>query len=232
MNADHAAVPRPLRKEHPLPHPAPHPAPRPTRTGRMATSARARSVLAGSALSVAGLLTGCSADADSDAAANAEAGFVAGNGVVTVLPLPERAKPGPVAGETLDGEEISLADYAGKTVVINVWGSWCAPCRAEADDLVEAAKELADDNVAFLGINTRDPDKTSAQAFARQYKVRYPSIYDQAGRTLLAFHGTLSPNAIPSTLVIDEEGRVAASILGETTKSTLIGVVEEVQAAS
>ena len=203
-------------------HTAPSPCARvhPRRLGRF--------IRATVALAVCAVVAGCSADASP----TTETGFISGNGVVTVLPVDEREKPGPVTGETIDGDPISLADYKGMTVVVNVWGSWCAPCRAEADDLVEASKELDDDNVAFLGIDSRDLDKSAARAFTRRYEVPYPSLYDQSGKTLLAFSDTLSPNTIPSTLIIDDQGRVAASILGETTKATLIDIVDEVQAAS
>jgi len=84
--------------------------------------------------------------------------------------------------------------------------------------------------VEFLGINSRDLDRAAAQAFQRRFEVPYPSIYDQQGKTLLAFRGTLSPNAIPSTVVIDAEGRVAASVIGEVSRSTLVGLVEDVMA--
>jgi len=170
------------------------------------------------------VLSACSNEVGS----SGDSGFVSGKGIITRLPVSDRKEPGQVAGETLDGEPISLDDYAGKTVVVNVWGSWCAPCRAEAPDLVAASEELADDDVEFLGINSRDLDRVAAQAFQRRFEVPYPSIYDQQGKTLLAFRGTLSPNAIPSTVVIDEEGRVAASVIGEVTKATLVGLVEDV----
>lgn len=171
-------------------------------------------------------LTACSDDVGS----SGDAGFVSGKGVITRLAVDDRKEPGEVAGETLEGEPISLEDFEGKTVVVNVWGSWCAPCRAEAPDLAAASKELAADDVEFLGINSRDLDRAAAQAFQRRFEVPYPSIYDQQGKTLLAFRGTLSPNAIPSTVVIDAEGRVAASVIGEVSRSTLVGLVEDVMA--
>lgn len=173
--------------------------------------------------------TGLSACSD-DVGSSGDAGFVSGKGVITRLAVDDRKEPGEVAGETLEGEPISLEDFEGKTVVVNVWGSWCAPCRAEAPELAAASEELADDDVEFLGINSRDLDRAAAQAFQRRFEVPYPSIYDQKGQTLLAFRGTLSPNAIPSTVVIDDQGRVAASVIGETTRSTLVGLVEDVQA--
>jgi thiol-disulfide isomerase/thioredoxin len=174
------------------------------------------------------VLTGCT-DTPSG---SGDSGFISGKGVITTLPVAEREKPGDVSGNTIDGDPISLADYAGKTVVVNVWGSWCAPCRAEAPDLVDAAAELADKDVAFLGINSRDLNEAAARAFVRRFEVPYPSIYDQGGQTLLAFRGTLTANSIPSTVVIDEQGRVAARVLGEVSRSTLVGLVEDVQAGA
>jgi thiol-disulfide isomerase/thioredoxin len=185
---------------------------------RRRTTALAAVLLAGLALSA------CS----SDVGTSGDTGFVAGKGIITRLPATEREAPGEVSGETLEGEPLSLEDFEGKTVVVNVWGSWCAPCRAEAPELVAASEELADRDVEFIGINSRDLDKAAALAFQRRFEVPYPSIYDQQGRTLLAFRGTLSPNAIPSTVVIDDRGRVAASVIGEVTRSTLVGLVEDV----
>ena len=157
-------------------------------------------------------------------------GFVDGSGVITVLPKGERRQPGTVAGETLEGQQVSLADYRGKVVVMNVWGSWCAPCRAEAADLAAAARELMPQGVVFLGINTRDNGKDTALAFQDKQQVPYSSIFDPGGQNLLAFRGTLSPNAIPSTVVIDAEGRVAASVIGEVTSpTTLVDIVEDVR---
>ena len=165
----------------------------------------------------------------SNVGSSGDQGYIDGKGVITVLPDGDRKAPGEVAGETLAGEDVSLAAYAGKVVVVNVWGSWCPPCRAEADDLTEASRQLAAQGVVFLGINTRDTSADNARAFERKYAVPYPSIYDPGGRNLLAFHGTLTPNAIPSTVVIDERGRVAASILGEVTSATtLVDLVDEV----
>ncbi len=94
--------------------------------------------------------------------------------------------------------------------------------------LADAARDLAKQDVAFLGIDSRDPSESAARAFVRRFDIPYPSIYDQQGRTLLAFRGTLNPNAIPSTVIIDREGRVAASVLGEISRTTLYDLVEEV----
>lgn len=156
-------------------------------------------------------------------------GYIDGKGVITRLAEAERRAPGKVEGETLDGKQVSLADFEGKVVVVNVWWSNCPPCRAEAKDLVEASIELAAMDVEFLGINTRDSSPSAGRAYERRYKVPYSSIFDADGQNLLAFSRTLSPNSIPSTLIIDKQGRVAASILGEvTSKTTLINLVEDV----
>jgi thiol-disulfide isomerase/thioredoxin len=147
--------------------------------------------------------------------------------VITSLPVAERKQPGPVSGTTIDGAPLALSDYAGKVVVVNVWGSWCAPCRAEAPMLAHAARDLSGKDVAFLGIDSRDPSESAARAFVRRFDVPYPSIYDQKGSTLLAFRGTLAPNSIPSTVVIDRQGRVAASVLGQISRTTLYDLVDD-----
>lgn len=192
------------------------------------TRIRRTAVMSAAALMAAVVLTGCGSDVGSTGGN----GYIDGDGTITVLPVAERKKPGDVSGETLEGEDISLADFAGKVVVVNVWGAWCPPCRAEADDLVAAANELAAKDVAFLGINTRDNSRDNAIAFQDKRNVPYPSIYDPGGRNLLAFQGQLSPNAIPSTVVIDAQGRIAARVLGEVPSAqTLVDLVDEVSKA-
>lgn len=173
---------------------------------------------------VVALLMGCSSTTASE---EGGIGFTAGDGSVTIIAADEREPAPELAGETLEGEPLSTAQFAGQLIVLNVWGSWCAPCRAEAPELVAAAE--AEPEVAFIGINTRDLDPAQAQAFVRSFEVPYPNIYDPDGALLLDF-GQLPPKAIPSTLVIDDQGRVAARILGETSSGTLLGVLEEVRA--
>jgi thiol-disulfide isomerase/thioredoxin len=182
--------------------------------------------LAGAVVAAVALsASGCSSDVGN----TGDKGYISGKGVITVLPEADREKPGDVAGETVEGAELSLSSYAGKVVVVNVWGAWCPPCRAEADELAAAARELAPQGVQFVGINTRDYSKDNALSFQRTYDVPYPSIYDPGGRNLLAFRGTLTPNSIPSTVIIDRQGRVAASILGEVpSTTTLVDLIEDV----
>ena len=175
------------------------------------------------------LAVALTAAACSNVDSTGDKGYIDGKGVITLLAAGDRKEPGDVSGETLEGKDLSLSAYAGKVVVVNVWGSWCPPCRAEADNLAAAAEQLAPKGVVFLGIDTREPSRDNGLSFQRRYDVPYPSLYDPGGRTLLAFRRTLTPNAIPSTVVIDAQGRVAASILGEVTSTaTLVDLVEDV----
>ncbi|WP_460660600.1 TlpA family protein disulfide reductase [Kribbella swartbergensis] len=174
------------------------------------------------------VVAGCSSGEQAAENRQGQTGFVSGSGNVSVFAPAER-KPAPaISGTTLDDKPWSLADQAGKVVVLNVWGSWCSPCRKEAPDLVAAAKELGP-SVQFVGLNTRDLDKAPARKFAQEFGVTYPSIYDPSGKLLLGFRGQISASAIPSTLVIDKNGKVAARVIGEVTKQTLVGMVKDAQ---
>jgi thiol-disulfide isomerase/thioredoxin len=168
-------------------------------------------------------LVGCSDDVGS----SGNQGYVAGKGIITSVKAADRKQPGEVSGRTLDGRKVSLADFRGKVVVVNVWGSWCGPCRAEAPMLAQAARDLAGKGVEFLGIDSRDPSKDAAKAFVRRFDIPYASLYDQQGGTLLAFRGTLTPNSVPSTVVVDPQGRVAGSVLGNLSRTTLDDLVED-----
>jgi len=171
---------------------------------------------------VLALVTGCGAEGTGDK------GYIEGDGLITQVAPADRRELGELRGRTLDGDSVDVADHRGKVVVVNVWWSQCPPCRAEADDLAEAARTLRSDDVVFLGIDTRDATTSAPLAFQRRYDVGYPSIFDPDGETLLAFRGTVSPNAIPSTIVIDPQGRIAASVLGALTSArTLVELVRD-----
>jgi thiol-disulfide isomerase/thioredoxin len=185
------------------------------------TSVRAVPLALGLACALA--LAGCSNDVGS----SGNQGYVAGKGIITSVKAADRKQPGEVSGRTLDGERVSLADFRGKVVVVNVWGSWCGPCRAEAPMLAQASRDLAGKGVVFLGIDSRDPSKDAAKAFVRRFDIPYASLYDQQGTTLLAFRGTLTPNSVPSTVVVDPQGRVAGSVLGNLTRTTLDDLVDD-----
>ena len=173
------------------------------------------------------LLTGCSS-----LQGTGDKGFYTGDGGVNVVKAVDRGDPVELTGTDLDGNPIDLADYRGKPVVITVWGSWCGPCRAEAPDVVATANELGD-RAQFVGINLRDPSTTSSKAFVRNFDVPYPSVFSPDGKAMLQFQGTLGPNSIPSFVVLDAEGRVAASILGTLpSQQTLVDLVSDVAAES
>jgi thiol-disulfide isomerase/thioredoxin len=131
---------------------------------------------------------------------------------------------GPALGSN---QTISTQEFRGKVVVINVWGSWCPPCRKEAPDLQAASVETKD-IAQFVGITSKDYDPAPAQAFVRSFKITYPSIYDPTGKVLLAFAGKLPPSAIPSTMIIDREGRLAVRVLSEVSKITLVDMINDV----
>jgi len=170
--------------------------------------------------------TGCSSPFS---ASQTSGGFVSGDGSITVLEPREREHLPEISGTSLEGEELSTAQFDGQVLVLNVWGSWCDPCIEEAPALDEVATQLADDGVQFVGINIRD-QLTSAQLFQDQHGVSYPSIFDPDSSTLLQVPSALYPVATPTTYVVDPQGRVAVRILDKTTASTLAGLIEDVLA--
>lgn len=140
----------------------------------------------------------------------------------------QRHAPGSVRGTTLTGGTIDLRDYAGRVVVINVWGSWCLPCRKQAPALNAAAQELAGEGVAFLGLNVDDDSVEQARAYQRDFKLRYPSIFDPTRKNLSALRAQVS-EVYPMTVVIDAQGRVAASSVGELrNRRAIVDLVHEV----
>jgi thiol-disulfide isomerase/thioredoxin len=158
-----------------------------------------------------------------------DSNIVQGTGEITQVVAADRQPAPDISGETLDGEQLSLSDYEGQIVVLNVWGSWCAPCRAEAPNLVTVAEDTADQGVRFLGINTRDLERANAQAFERTYGVEYPSLFDPNGELVLEFpSGSLNPQAIPSTLIIDRQGDIAARALKPLSEDELRNALEPV----
>lgn len=159
-------------------------------------------------------------------------GYVSGDGTIVRLDPADRGKPIELTGDTLEGEKVDLATFRGKPVVVNVWWSNCPPCRSESPKLVSAHTQIAQ-KATFLGINTRDGSVDGPKAFERKHEITWPSLFSPDGTALLPFAktGLLNPSTIPSTVILDAEGRVAASISGEVTSSTtLADLVDDVAA--
>ena len=158
------------------------------------------------------------------------ASATATDGVVEVIAAEDREEIDPITGTLLDGGAFDSAALTGRVVVYNVWGSWCAPCRTEAPELKRVWQETQRLGVQFVGINVRDND-ASAQAFEDNYGIDYPSITtDTSSQAILAFGPALPPNAVPSTMIVDASGRLAARIVGPVDYSTLSTLVTETAA--
>ncbi|MEV7448552.1 TlpA family protein disulfide reductase [Streptomyces nigra] len=198
----------------------------------MSAVRRARSriaPLAASAAVAALALSACSSGGTSGG--GGDTNFVAGGNGVDTVKRGERAEAPELSGATIDGKQLTTADYKGKVLVVNVWGSWCPPCRAEAKNFQTVYTDLKDQGVQFVGINTRDTSTTPAKAFEKEFGVTYPSLYDPTGKQMLRFgKGTLNPQAIPSTLVIDRDGNIAARALTPLGEDTLRDMIEPVLA--
>ncbi|MEY4137373.1 MAG: hypothetical protein RL205_1501 [Actinomycetota bacterium] len=161
----------------------------------------------------------------------AGSGFVAGDGSLVVIDESQRQPAPDIIGTTLDGKPFSLASLRGKIAILNVWASWCAPCRAEAPILEKTWKAQQGNDVQFVGLDTRDSD-TAALSFIRKFGLTYPNVIDRDGALQLRFSGTLPPEAIPSTLVIDANGKVAARALGKVSESTLLGMIDAARSST
>jgi thiol-disulfide isomerase/thioredoxin len=189
--------------------------------GRMAIGA---AVAALAALAVAGCASGQIA---ADVPQSSGQSFVGHSYESTFYQVGQRPAVPDVSGTTLTGQRLSLDSYRGKTAVLNFWGSWCDPCRAEAPALGSLARQLGPDGVRFIGVDIRDePD--AALAFMQNFNVSYPSLNDPNDEIALEFHSTVPPAAIPTTLIIDRSGRIAARIFGASTYDELKDLVAKV----
>ena len=174
------------------------------------------------------LLAGCSTGSDAvDVNNGGEFRFVAGTPAGEVIPPDERAAAPKFSGALLDGSEFSSTELAGSVAVLNFWGSWCAPCRVETPEFQEVYADVEDDGVQFLGLNVKETNEQFALAFVDRFGIEFPSLYDPRGEVALAFRG-YPANAIPSTIVLDAEGRVAAVYTGTVSKADLRSVVDEI----
>lgn len=193
--------------------------------------AMARTLFA--ACAAAAVLAGCATGSD----AVAQGGtfeFVAPGGQTDIFydPPQDRGTPGPLSGPDLmdTDKTLSLSDFDGKVVVINVWGQWCGPCRTEISQLQQVYDATRDKGVAFLGIDVRDNNIDAPRDFVTDRGITFPSIYDPPMRTMIAFGGRYPTTVIPSTVVLDRQHRVAAVFLRELLAGDLQPVVERLAA--
>jgi thiol-disulfide isomerase/thioredoxin len=198
----------------------------PFRVTRPGRAARLALLAATSVLAVSGCTGGGIA---ASSPANNGQGFVSGNAGTTVY----RAGGGPVApavsGPLVGGGRLSLAAYRGHVVVLNFWGSWCPPCRAEAPSLGQLDRQFSPSGVRFLGIDIRDSPAT-AEAFMSDFRIGYPSLNDPSDNLALDFRDTVPPAGIPTTLVISRSGRISARVIGGVTYDGLKKLIQRVVA--
>jgi thiol-disulfide isomerase/thioredoxin len=171
---------------------------------------------------------GAGATAQDTAVGNGSS-FVTGSYGTTVFRSGARPKAPDVVGTTLSGSKFKLATDRGSVVVINFWGSWCTPCREEAPALGALSRYFSAAGVRFIGVDIRD-DPASAEAFVRTFRIDYPSLNDPNDLVALDFSGTVPPASIPTTLVIDRSGRIAARIVGQASYSGLKALIKQVKA--
>lgn len=182
------------------------------------------------ALVAAIALAGCSTGADQvDVNNGGEFRFVEATPAGEVIPEDDRSSAPQFGGTLLDGGSWDSADVAGDVTVLNFWGSWCAPCRVESPEFEELHQEVQGEGVQFLGVNVKDQEQLAA-AFVENKGLTYPSLFDPASEVALAFRD-FPAAAIPSTIVLDRDGRVAAvytgSVTQEALRTTLDQLVEE-----
>ncbi|MET1051706.1 MAG: TlpA disulfide reductase family protein [Mycetocola sp.] len=184
---------------------------------------RRRMRVVATAIAATLLLAGCSSDPLAEQyTEGSNKGYIAGDGTVTEIAEAERGEAISFSGTTESGDELASSDFDGDVLVVNFWYAACAPCRAEAPELQELSAEYDGNGAQFIGVNVYDQADT-AISFNENYGITYPSIMDVGdGAVKLAFTGTVPPKAVPTTLVLDKEGRVAARILGQLKDASIL----------
>jgi thiol-disulfide isomerase/thioredoxin len=228
--AHHAGVPGvapPARRRAGVPAVVPRARARAVPAARARGLRRAGATIgATAALAVAALaIAGCdSGSIGADVPQSSGTSFVGSSYTSTLFKAGQRPQAPEVSGTSLTGQRLRLSAYRGDIVVLNFWGSWCTPCRAEAPSLGTLSRQLYGSGVRFVGVDIRDePD--SALAFMHTFRVGYPSFNDPNDEIALDFRGTVTPAAIPTTLVIDRSGQIAARIVGGVTYAGLKSVI-------
>ncbi|WP_181775102.1 TlpA family protein disulfide reductase [Amycolatopsis pittospori] len=177
------------------------------------------------------VVTGCTTGKDA-VVTGGSFNFVSPGGKVDITyDVADRQQSPTLSGDDLmnEGKQLSIADFPGKVIVLNLWGQWCGPCRVEAPEMQKVYDQTKASGVQVVGIDLRDNDRAPAQDFVRDRKLTYPSIYDPSGRTLLQLSG-YPRNIIPSTIVLDKQHRVAAVFLRDLLASDLLPVVQRLAA--
>jgi thiol-disulfide isomerase/thioredoxin len=172
-------------------------------------------------------LAGCGSGMSSG---SGSANYVTGADGITTFTKGERQGVSSIKGETLRGKHLDVSDFKGEVVVINVWGSWCPPCRAEAPYLNKVAHEMKAKGVQFVGVNTRDSQKTLARSFEDDFKMSYQSLYDPTGKMLLSGFpkGTVNLQGLPATVILDRDGKIAAKVFGGVDDKKLHKMIDPV----
>ncbi|UOY00978.1 TlpA family protein disulfide reductase [Blastococcus sp. PRF04-17] len=178
------------------------------------------------ALGTLAALTACSTGSDQVAVNNGgEFRFVEATPSGEVIPVDERAAAPQFAGTLLDGSDFESSELGGDVAVLNFWGSWCGPCRVETPEFQEVYADVRQDGVQFLGLNVKESSEQFALAFVDRFGIEFPSLYDPRGEVALAFRD-YPATAIPSTIVLDPQGRVAAVYTGTVSQEDLRGVID------
>jgi thiol-disulfide isomerase/thioredoxin len=198
------------------------------RTFRPAGAGRAAAAAALAVTSALGVAA-CSTDVGASTPASNGQSFVAGSPGATVFKSGAGPMAPSVSGPVVGGGTLALTSYRGHVVVLNFWGSWCTPCRAEAPGLAALATAFKSSGVRFLGIDIRD-SPASAQAFMSDFRITYPSLNDPSDNLALDFRDTVPPAGIPTTLVISRSGRITARVIGGTTYNGLKALVQRAAA--
>jgi thiol-disulfide isomerase/thioredoxin len=192
-----------------------------------------RRIVGLAAIALAGVLgvSACGGEIAANTPASNGNNFVAGDGDSTYYQAGHRTAAPTVSGTTLSGTKLNLSAYRDQVVVLNFWGSWCAPCRKEAPTLAVLSEEYHAKNVRFVGVDIRD-QASAAQAFVQNFGITYPSFNDPADEIALDFRGAVSPAAIPSTLVLDRDHRIAGRVVGEASYGTLSSMLSKLTAGT
>lgn len=191
--------------------------------------ARRRALLAVVALGGL-LLTSCAADSGNTNPNDvADQGYQSGDGSLRTWAVDDRGESVALTGTDFSGESVDSTEFTDDVIVLNTWFAACPPCRAEAPDLLTVATARAGDGVQFIGINGTD-DAGAALAFEREHGITWPSIADTTGSVVASLQKVVPVQAVPTTVVLDRQGRVAARVLGQVDATTLDGLIEDVLA--